>query len=202
MLLNLSFTLDFTYFLDLLFVIVPLGIDITFYWNNIPNDFEKFNQNYDDKINKILANNLENSSRFLDEIFDGLLKEESINSINFLFKKQESLFISIKEYIEIFENKKEIKTLYKELDSSRKKAIYLTCAILFLIVLTNVINLESIQYNNFVLLFLMILSIEFIRTSFNFYNIKSNIESKIDTIIYLYNNTPHSLGDKYGNQKD
>lgn len=141
------------------FSLLPLIFKNNLWDESVPNTLEEFNKEYEEKLNKILKDNLKKSSYLLEKIInnkinseDPLSDEEAAEYTNVL-KLHEELFIKIKKHVEIESKIKDIEISYKKINDITKNInnlsyISIICSIILLIKLfiPFILNLELASY--------------------------------------------------------
>lgn len=126
---------------------------------SVPTSLEEFNKEYEDKINKILKENLRKSSYLLEEIINNkvnseeqLSEEESVEYTNVLGLHEE-LLIKIKKHVEIESKITDIEILYSKINDIIKDIknisyISILCILILFINLfiPNILNLNLPAY--------------------------------------------------------
>lgn len=104
------------------FTLLPSIFKNNLWDNTVPINLEEFNKEYEEKLNKILKENLRKSSYLLEKIInnkvnseDQLSEEESVEYVNVL-GLHEDLLIKIKKHIDIESKINDIELLYAKIN--------------------------------------------------------------------------------------
>lgn len=106
--------------------------------DDIPRKVEDFNDDYEEKIERILSNNLNKSSILLEKIVSNNIKlddESKSGEYSVLLKKHEELFNNIRIYGEIKNRHKEVEMAYSILNNLFKHLRLLTFFLFLSIIL-------------------------------------------------------------------
>lgn len=121
-------------FFDLIIGVILPFIFSKLWPDDIPRKVEDFNDDYEEKIERILSNNLNKSSILLEKIVSNNIKlddESKSREYSALLKKHEELFNNIRIYGEIKNRHKEVEIAYTILNNLFKH-IWLLTFFLFL----------------------------------------------------------------------
>lgn len=165
----------------------------------IPDNIDSFNNHYARLLDKILKNNLDSLSKYLEDIVNqnnDLVDENSFNSIDI----QELFFLDIEQNLLFKTYKYEIRELYDLLIDTKKKINNLFTCLFFVSFVT--LCLVFI-YNELVLsiaiMCILYIVFEIIRSWKEFNNVVFKISRIIIEIDKTYDRIPQWFGDKYGN---
>lgn len=145
----------------IIFKVLPKIFENNFWDENVPKTLEKFNERYEEKINKILKANLIKSSDILEEIINKKIitktdlsesKKYSAEYLNILGKHEE-LLIKIKNHIDIEDKITHIEALYSNINDKItyvKNLSYIAIVCIIFIMIISIINIiypDSIKLN-------------------------------------------------------
>ena len=100
----------------ILTVFLPYIFENNLWSNDLPKTIEDFNIKYESKINRILSNNTNNSSKLLYSIVNNTIKlddEDNFGKDSELLEMHEKLLIEIRIHIDIEEKHRNIEKLYQ-----------------------------------------------------------------------------------------
>lgn len=117
----------------ILIVFLPYIFENNLWSNDLPKTIEDFNVRYESKINRILSNNTNNSSKLLSSIVDNTVRlddEEDTGKYNELLEMHEKLLIEIRIHVDIEEKHRDIEKLYQNFFSVIKDIKNLTILVI------------------------------------------------------------------------
>ena len=165
----------------------------------IPNNEGRFKEEYRHNLKKILDNNLENCSHFLENIITNKVVSDNEEQQFNLIETHNSFFISLKRNIKFFNYKKEVHDLYLELFNKRRKiknlCIILVVIIVIFIILSFYINSNFSTISVSVPIYILF---EIIKEYLEFKKIPDKINKIIEMINHEYESIPNTIVDKYG----
>lgn len=165
----------------------------------IPNKEGRFKEEYGHNLKKILDNNLENCSHFLENIITNKVVSDNEEQQFNLIETHNSFFISLKRNIKFFNYKKEVHDLYLELFNKRRKiknlCIILVVIIVIFIILSFYINSNFSTISVSVPIYILF---EIIKEYLEFKKIPDKINKIIEMINHEYESIPNTIVDKYG----
>lgn len=194
--------MDYTIFINLVQAIIAIAIFLMS--NNldnlgIPNNEGRFKEEYGHNLKKILDNNLENCSHFLENIITNKVVSDNEEQQFNLIETHNSFFISLKRNIKFFNYKKEVHDLYLELFNKRRKIknlfIILVVIIVIFIILSFYINSNFSTISVSVPIYILF---EIIKEYLEFKKIPDKINKIIEMINHEYESIPNTIVDKYG----
>lgn len=191
---NIDFIIDFIY--------IIFNCILFRYFNSnlndlsIPKSYMDFKKNFENKIDRIKNNYLINASQDLDKILNITYDKDDFDLID----EQGSFFNNFIKIFVLMLNVNEIKNYYEYLIDFRKKIFnFLNFSFISSFILVGVIYLNN---NFFIMIMVSIIIYSFLEMFNNYLNFKkmvSKIQNNINIIDKLYEITPLSFGDKYGN---
>lgn len=181
---------------EILFGIYPIIIKFNLHNFSIPNTFEEFNNEYGEKLDKILNNNLFNSSTYLEEIFKHSSKNTEEESLK-LIKAHDLFFKSIKKNIFYSKYKNEINEDYNCLINFQNKINNLIGVIYVLISIMLCLTIGGVNgFPVFICWIIVIcISIETYKSWLIFKDILFKINIKKEKILEIYEDIPKGFGD-------